>query len=253
MRNLVTGQFGISTTFRRPVFDVIHERLLNSLMLLSIASVLVIALGVVCGVVAATHRGSRLDKGLVVSSMVGWSFPTFWTGLLLIIVFGAYLRMFPISGLTTPGIRYISSWDKAADYLKHLFLPSCTLVIVDIAQFSLVTRGALVDVFTEDYILTARGKGLSSNAVLMRHALPNAMLPIITTTAIYISMLVGGAIEVETVFSFPGMGRLMYEAVLLRDYPILEASFFLFASFTVFANFFTDMLYMIIDPRVKSL
>ncbi|MDR1514473.1 MAG: ABC transporter permease [Synergistaceae bacterium] len=253
LQNLATAEFGISMTFRRRVIDVISERLVNSFMLLALASVFVIAIGISCGIVAAMRRGTALDRTIVVSSMAGWSFPTFWTGLIAIIVFGTYLHMFPISGIVTPGMRYATSWAETVDILRHLFLPTLTLIIVDTAQFSLVTRSALVDVFTEDYILTARAKGLSENQVLSRHAMPNAMLPIMTTTALYVSLLIGGAIEVETVFSFPGMGKLMYDSVLLRDYPILEASFFLFAAFTVFANFVTDVMYMIVDPRVKSL
>ena len=253
LKNIVTGQFGISITYRRDVIDIISERFFNTLMLLAAATVVVIIVGIGFGIISAMKRGSKLDKVLVVTSMVGWSLPTFWTGLMLIIVFGVFLNVLPIAGVLTPGVTYVSTWEMVADYARHLILPTIALVIVDVAQFFLITRNSLVDVLTEDYILTSRGKGLSSGMILWKHALPNAMLPIITTMALYISLVIGGAIQVETVFSYPGMGQLMYDAVIKRDYPILEASFFLFATVTVLANFISDILYMIIDPRVKSL
>ena len=253
LKNILTGQFGISTTYRRPVMEVISERMSNTLVLLAAATVFVIVIGIGLGIIAAKRRGTRTDRTLVIVSMVGWSLPTFWTGLMLIIVFSVTLGWLPVSGITTPGAFYASTWAKVSDVARHLLLPTVSLVIVDMAQFFLVTRSALVDVLTEDYMLTAKGKGLSENAALSKHALPNAMLPIITTLTLYVCLVIGGAIQVETVFSYPGMGRLMYDAVLKRDYPILEASFFLLAAVTVFSNFLSDILYMIVDPRVKSL
>ena len=253
LKNILTGQFGISITYRRDVIEIIQERLFNTLILLAVATVVVILVGIGFGIIAAMRRGGKLDKVLVVTSMVGWSLPTFWTGLMLIIVFGVYLNVLPIAGVLTPGVDYNSTMDLMADYARHLVLPVIALVIVDVAQFFLITRNSLIDVLTEDYILSAKGKGLSPNMILWKHALPNAMLPIITTMALYVSLVIGGAIQVETVFSFPGMGQLMYDAVMKRDYPILEASFFLLAAVTVIANFISDILYMIVDPRVKSL
>lgn len=253
LKNIVTGQYGISITYRRPVMDIIAERMSNTLLLLSVATVIVIVVGVGLGILAAMKRGSRTDNALIVASMVGWSLPTFWTGLIFIIVFGVYLHVLPIAGVLTPGAVYTSYGQLFMDYANHLILPTVALVIVDMAQFFLVTRNTLVDVFTEDYILTAKGKGLSPSLAMRRHALPNAMLPIITTLALYVSLVIGGAIQVETVFSYPGMGKLMYDAVLKRDYPILEASFFIMASVTIIANFISDVFYMLIDPRVKNI
>lgn len=253
LKNIVTGEFGISTTYRRPVMEIISERMVNTLILLAAATVIVILVGIGLGIVAAKRRGTRTDRTLVIASMVGWSLPTFWTGLMMIIVFSVTFNWLPVSGMVTPGAFYVSGWAKLADIARHLILPTISLVIVDMAQFFLVTRSALVDVLTEDYMLTAKGKGLSVNAALYRHALPNAMLPIITAMTLYVCLVIGGAIQVETVFSYPGMGRLMYDAVLKRDYPILEASFFLLAAVTVFSNFLSDILYMVFDPRVDSL
>ena len=253
LKNIVMGQFGISIVYRRDVIDVISERFLNTLLLLAVATVIVIIIGIGFGVISAMRRGGKADRIFVVSSMVGWSLPTFWTGLMLIMVFGVYLHVLPISGIVTPGLDHGSAGALIADYARHLVLPTIALVIVDMAQFFLITRNSLIEVLTEDYILTARSKGLSPNMILWKHALPNAMLPIITTMALYVSLVIGGAIQVETVFSYPGMGQLMFDSVLKRDYPILEASFFLLAMVTVFANFISDILYMIVDPRVKSI
>ena len=253
LKNMVTGQFGISIKYRTDVGTIISERMGNTLLLLAGATVLIIVIGIGAGIIAAMRRGSRTDKVLLVASMTGWSLPTFWTGLLMIIVFGVFMGALPVSGIATPGAVYASGGAMVMDYVRHLIMPTIALIIVDMAEFFLITRSTLVDVMTEDYILTAKGKGLSEKKVLWRHALPNGMLPIITTLALYVSLVIGGAIQVETVFSYPGMGQLMYDAVLKRDYPILEASFFLFATVTLFANFISDILYMIIDPRVKEL
>jgi len=252
LRNLATGELGISLTYRRPVIDILQERFTNTLILLAAATILVLMLGVGAGVVAAARRGTSIDRSLVVTSLIFWSLPTFWTGLILVIIFGVYLGIVPISGVTTPGAEFSSTYEYLIDLGKHLILPTITLAIVDMGQFMLITRSTLVDVLTEDFILTAKAKGLSFKNRLWRHGVPNALLPIITTTALYVSLVIGGAIQVEAIFSWPGMGRLMYDAVLRRDYPILEASFFIFAAAMILANFLSDILYMLLDPRVRE-
>lgn len=252
LRNIATGELGISVTYRRPVAAILQERITNTLILLAAATVIVILIGVVAGVIAAARRGTRVDQSLVVTSLIFWSLPTFWTGLILVIILGVYLKAFPISGIYTPGVTFTSSLDKMLDLAKHLVLPTITLAIVDMGQFMLITRSTLVDVLTEDFILTAKAKGLPFRKVLWGHGMRNALLPIITTIALYVSLVIGGAIQVETIFSWPGMGRLMYDAVLRRDYPILEASFLLFAAAMILANFLSDLMYMILDPRVKE-
>jgi peptide/nickel transport system permease protein len=250
LRNVCTGQLGISYTYRRAVADILRERIVNTLILLALATVIVVAVGVAAGVLAASRRGSKVDGALVVTSLVFWSLPTFWVGLVLVIVLGVYLGAFPISGMLSPGS--IGGWGSLGDLARHIVLPTITLALVDMGQFVLITRSSLVDVLTEDYILTAKAKGLSRREVLWQHGVPNALLPVITTTALYVSLVVGGAIQVETVFSWPGMGRLMYDAVLRRDYPLLEASFLLSAAIVIFANFLSDIVYLLIDPRVRE-
>ncbi len=252
LRDVFTGQFGMSITYQRPVVDIIAERMLNTLILLSAATVLVIVLGIGLGIVAAARRGSRIDSSVVVGALVFWSLPTFWTGLILIFIFGAFLNVLPVSGTSTPGVDFTSPIASLADLARHLVLPTITLALVDIGQFVVITRSSLVDVLTEDYILTAKAKGLSRRQVVWRHGVRNALLPVVTTTALYVGLTIGGAIQVETVFSWPGMGALMYDAVLRRDYPILEATFFIFALVVIAANFVSDLLYQVLDPRVRE-
>lgn len=252
LRNLFRGDLGFSITYSRPVADIIRERMINTLILLGAATVFIVVLGIGLGVLAAARRGTRTDSGTVVGALVFWSLPTFWTGMILLFLLGVWLRAFPISGVTTPGAIYTSGWDHLTDVTSHLVLPTITLALVDIAQFILITRSALVDVLTEDFILTAKAKGLPRRRVIWKHGFRNALLPVITASALYISLVVGGAIQVETVFSWPGMGRLTYDAVTRRDYPILEACFLVFAVTVILANFVTDLLYQVLDPRVRE-
>ena len=252
LRDLVTGNLGMSFTYHLPVTDILAQRIANTIQLLTLATVLVLIIGVAAGVLAAARRGSKTDASTVVTSLFFWSLPTFWTGLVLIFVFGVWLRWLPISGASTPGAHFKSPWDGFVDSVRHLILPTITLILVDIGQFVLITRSSLIDVMTEDFILTARAKGLSPRRVLWGHAVRNAMLPVVTASALYVALVIGGAIQVETVFSWPGMGSLIYDAVLRRDYPLIEASFLIFAVTVIFVNFISDLLYMWIDPRVRD-
>jgi peptide/nickel transport system permease protein len=252
LRGLYHGDFGFSITYRRPVADILAERMTNTLILLGAATVLIVVLGVGVGVIAAARRGSRLDSGSVVTALLFWSLPTFWTGMILVFLLGVWLHAFPISGITTPGVVYSSTLDRWSDITSHIVLPTVTLALVDIGQFVLITRSSLIDVLTEDFILTAKAKGLSRRAVIWKHGVRNALLPVITASALYISLVVGGAIQVETVFSWPGMGRLIYDAVLRRDYPILEACFLIFAVAVILANLASDLMYQVLDPRVRE-
>jgi peptide/nickel transport system permease protein len=154
--------------------------------------------------------------------------------------------------METPNAVFSSEFQRIGDVLSHLALPTLTLVIVNIAQFSLVARASVIDALSEDYILTATAKGLSQGQVLWRHAVRNALLPIVTSSALLVGLVVGGAIQVEVVFSWPGMGLLTYNAVLNRDYPVIEGSFLVFTVVVLFVNFFSDLLYQALDPRVRE-
>src|SRR6266849_6372449 len=211
-----------------------------------------IDLGVLFGVIAASQRGGRYDSLTVTTSVIGWSLPTFWTGLILVFLLGVWLHAFPIFGSQTPNAVYTSPWLRYEDIAAHLFLPTLTLVIVNIAQFVLVARASVIEVLAEDFMLTARAKGLARRRILWRHAVRNAMLPIVTSSALLVGLVVSGAIEVETVFSWPGMGLLVYNSVLNRDYPVIEGAFLVFAIVVLLVNFASDLVYQALDPRVRE-
>lgn len=252
LKGLLHGDMGFSLTYRRPVSDIIGERLVNTILLVGAATVIVVILGVVLGATAASRRGSKMDSSTVFGSLVLWSMPTFWVGLLLVFAFGVWWKILPISGISGAGATYTTPLGPAFDVARHLVLPTLTLVLVDIGQFVLITRSSLVDVLTEDFVTTARAKGNPRRRVVWNHGMRNAMLPVVTASALYIGLVVGGAIQVETVFSWPGMGELTYDAVLRRDYPVLEACFLIFAVTVILANFLSDLLYRRLDPRVRE-
>ncbi len=252
LKNLLHGQLGISYTYREPVSHLLGQYLGNTILLLAAATVLTILLGVLIGVIAANRRGSGWDSATVTTSVIGWSLPTFWTGLILAFMLGVWLHAFPIFGMQTPNAVYISEFQRLEDIGAHLFLPTLTLVIVNIAQFVLVARASVIEVLAEDFMLTATAKGLLPRRILWRHAVRNALLPVVTASALLISLVVGGAIEVETVFSWPGMGLLVYNSVLNRDYPVIEAAFLVFAVVVLLVNFSSDLLYQALDPRVRE-
>jgi peptide/nickel transport system permease protein len=252
LKGLLHGDMGFSLTYRRPVSDIIGERLVNTILLVGAATVIVVIVGVVLGATAASRRGSKMDSSTVFGSLVLWSMPTFWVGLLLVFAFGVWWKILPISGISSAGATYASTLGPAFDVGRHLVLPTLTLVLVDMGQFVLITRSSLVDVLTEDFVTTARAKGNPRRRVVWHHGMRNAMLPVVTASALYIGLVVGGAIQVETVFSWPGMGELTYDAVLRRDYPVLEACFLIFAVTVIIANFLSDLLYRRLDPRVRE-
>ncbi|WP_167102607.1 ABC transporter permease [Mycobacterium sp. DL592] len=251
LQNLLKGDLGFSYTYQASVGPIVVKALGNTLILVTISTLLVIILGVLIGVFAASRRESRADRSLVIGSLVFWSLPTFWVGMLLIFVFAVTLGWFPIAGMYTADALYPTMFTRIADLARHLILPTVAMVLVDIAQFVLITRSSLLATLSEDYMTTARAKGLSPRRVLWRHGVRNALLPVVTATTLYASATVGGTIQVETVFSWPGMGQLIYLSVIRRDYPVMEACFLIFAVVVVVANFASDMVYRALDPRVR--
>jgi peptide/nickel transport system permease protein len=249
--NLARGDLGYSYTYSAPVEPIVLKALGNTVILVTVSTILVVGLGVLIGVLSAARRGSRTDGGLVIGSLVFWSLPTFWVGMLLIYVFAVLLGWLPIAGMYTADAIYPTVFTQLSDLARHLVLPTLAMVLVDIAQFVLVTRSSLLATLSEDYMVTAKAKGLRPRRVLWRHGVRNAMLPVVTATTLYSSALVGGTIQVETVFSWPGMGQLIYLSVVRRDYPVMEACFLLFAVVVVLANFASDIVYRRLDPRVR--
>jgi peptide/nickel transport system permease protein len=249
--HLFRGDFGYSYTYQTSVGPIVVKALGNTLILVTVSTVLVIGIGVVVGVFAASRHGSRTDGGLVVSSLVFWSLPTFWVGMLLIFLFAVTLGWLPIAGMYTADALYPTVFNRFADLVRHLVLPTIAMVLVDVAQFVLITRSSLLAILSEDFMTTARAKGLHPRRVLWRHGVRNALLPVVTATTLYASATVGGTIQVETVFSWPGMGQLIYLSVVRRDYPVMEACFLIFAVVVVLANFASDVTYRLLDPRVR--
>jgi peptide/nickel transport system permease protein len=251
-KHLLEGNLGISFVYKAPVAKVVASKILPTILMVGLAEIIAILVGILIGVVAAWKRGTKLDVWTLGFSLVTYSVPTFWLGMILVVLFCVQLRLFPTSGMLTPGKNFISTAALIGDLARHLVLPVLTMSLVLIGEYALTMRNTLIDVLSEDYIITARAKGFRERYILLKHALPNAMLPMITIIAINIGFVVAGAIQVETIFSWPGLGRLMYEALGARDYPLLQGVFLLVTISVVLANVLADISYAYIDPRVKN-
>jgi peptide/nickel transport system permease protein len=249
--NLLRGELGISYHSNRPVIDVLGERLWNTVLLVSAGQILSIIIGISLGVVAAWKLRTLTDYSFTVTSLVAWSLPTFFLGIILLFIGTRYFGM-PIGGKMTPGAHFDSTWEEWMDVAKHLVLPTITFTIIFIGEYMLIMRSTMVDVLSEDFIHTAKAKGLHSFQILKDHALRNSMLPMVTIIALNLGFTVAGAIQIETVFSWPGLGQLIYEAVGRRDYPMLQGAFLILAISVVFANLAADLLYSYLDPRVRA-
>lgn len=249
--NLFRGEFGISYHSNRPVARLLSERLLNTILLIGTGQVLSVVIGMALGVVAAWKARTRLDYAALIGSLVAWSLPTFWLGIILLF-WGSHQLGLPIGGKSTPGGTFDTPLALWLDIGRHLILPTITFTIIFVGEYMLIMRSTLLEVLTEDYILTAKAKGLSTFQILKDHALQNAMLPMVTIIALNLGFTVAGAIQIESVFSWPGLGLAIFEAVNRRDYPMLQGAFLLIAVSVVFANLIADLLYSALDPRVQA-
>lgn len=250
VQDTLTGNLGLSYSTRRPVSDVIAERVKWTLVLIGVSTAGSIVLGTLIGIYGAWRRGSAFDVGSLGISLILYSMPEFWLGIMLLILFASTLGLFPTRGVITPGAE-LTGFDRIADVANHMFLPALTLTLAYIGEFALVMRSSLLDVMGEDYIQTARAKGLRDRAVRTKHAVPNALLPTVSLIALHIGFIIGGEITVETVFSWPGLGLLSYEALRAPDYPLLQGLFLLFSAAVIVANLTADILYGYLDPRVR--
>jgi peptide/nickel transport system permease protein len=242
---------GYSFYYKTPVSDVIAAWLPNTLLLVGISEVIAILLGFSVGAIAGWKRGKKFDLISTGFGLTTWSMPTFWLGIVLIMVFSVQLGVFPVGGVRTPEMAYASIFQQIEDVGMHIVLPVVTLTLVSFAEYLMIMRNSLVDVMTEDFVLTARAKGLTEQQVLRTHVVPNALLPSVTTVAIAIGFIVGGALQTEIIFSYPGIGMLTYMAIQFRDYTLLQGLFFIDAILVIIANFAADIVYTYIDPRVK--
>ena len=250
VRNLLRGELGISFHTQRPVAEMLRENLGNTLLLIGTGTLFSILFGVVLGIVAAWKARTAIDYAAVGISLIAWAAPTFWFGILLLFWGSSQLGL-PIGGKETPGGNFTNRWQEWVDVGRHMLLPTLTYTIIYAGQYTLFMRSAILEIFSEDYILTAKAKGLSNFQILRDHALRNAMLPTVTVIALNLGFTVAGAIEIETVFSWPGLGHTVVEAVGRQDYPVLQGAFLLLAISVIAANLLADLLYSYLDPRVR--
>jgi len=251
IKGVFTLDFGESFEHKMPAMDYILEYLPWTLLLVGIASFFMIVIGMLIGIVAAWRRGGLFDSASLAFSLFFYAMPTFWLAMIMVMMFAVTWDIFPAYGALELGDEFEFTLASVKDLLYHLVLPVTCLVLVYIATFSLVMRGALSDVMTEDYITTARAKGLPEKAVLKDHAVPNAMLPMLILIALTVAYIVGGAFMVEYVFEYPGVGWATIDAVYEEDWPVLQAAFFLIAVAVIVANFVSDVVMLYLDPRVE--
>lgn len=251
IKGVFTLDFGESFIHKVPAMDYLLEYIPWTLLLVGIASVFMIVIGMLIGILAAWKRGGLFDTGSLAFSLFFYAMPTFWLAMIMVMTFAVTWEIFPPSRALDIGEEFEFTLASVMDLLHHLVLPVTCLVLVYIATFSLVMRGTLSDVMTEDYITTARAKGLPEKAVLKDHAVPNAMLPMLILIALTVAYIVGGAFMVEWVFEYPGVGWATIDAVYEEDWPVLQAAFFLIAVAVIIANFVSDIVMMYLDPRVE--
>lgn len=249
--NLLRGELGTSFHTQRPVADILAENLVNTLLLIGPGTLLSIIFGIILGLAAAWKSRTIIDYTAVIGSLAAWAVPTFWFGIILLF-WGSSRLGLPIGGKLTPGTHYTGLWEQWLDIGRHLILPTVTYAIIFAGQYTLFMRSAVLEIFSEDYVLTAKAKGLNTFQILKDHALPNAMLPTVTIVALNLGFTVAGAIEIEAVFSWPGLGLTVVDAVGRQDFPVLQGAFLLLAVSVIFANLLADLLYSYLDPRIQT-
>jgi peptide/nickel transport system permease protein len=252
MGDMAKLDLGVSQRTREPVWDEIAHALPWTLLLVGTGTVLAVLIGAWLGVIAATRRGTRSDTGLLGFSLFTYAAPEYWLGILLILLFAVAIPILPAGQQVTPGKEFDSWIAEAADVAEHLVLPATTVTLMLLGQFFLIMRSSMVDVLTEDFITVKRATGLSWDRVVRRHAVPNALLPLVTVSAIQLGAVVGGLITIETIFSWPGLGELTYTAIADKDFPMLEGTFLVYSVGVIFANVVADCLYFALDPRVQT-
>ena len=236
VRSVFRGDFGQSFQYRAPALRVVVDRLGATVQLALAALVITVGVGVSLGVVAAMRRGTGYDYASTVLAVLGQSLPNFWLGIMLILLFGVALRWLPTSGFET--------W-------RHLILPAVTLAAFPMALVARLTRSSMLEILGRDFIRTGRAKGLAERAVILRHALRNAAVPLLTVLGLQIGTLLGGAVITESVFAWPGMGKLVVDAIFFRDFPVVQTVLILSATIFVLINLLVDLLYTVIDPRIR--
>ena len=249
LKQLARGNLGVSFANDQPVSSNLESAIENTIPMVLLGTIFSIVIGTLTGVLAAWRRGTAVETVSVTTALGFYSMPTHWLGLMLIIIFAGVL---PTGGMTNEFLLDPSWWTHIKDVLSHMVLPSATLGLVLYGEYTLIVRSAMLETLGEDYVLTARAKGLKPWTIVRKHALRNAMLPIATLVALSLGYIVAGAILIETVFSWPGIGRAVYDAVLQRDYPMLQGAFLVLTVSVVFCNLAADLLYFKLDPRITE-
>ena len=248
--DVVSGDFGTSYRFNEPVTSLIGDRIWPTILLVTTALLFAIVIGVLVGIFTARRPESPVSHGVTVFSLVGYSMPVFWTGYLLIIAFASNVRWFPVAGMRD--VRFEGNrFEEWLDIAHHLVLPALTLGLIYLAQYSRLSRASMLEVLQSDYVRTARAKGLAERKVVYKHALRNAVIPVITIAGLQFGALLSGALLVETVFNWPGLGRLAADSVFQRDAPVLLGVLICSAVLVVVINILTDVVYRMIDPRIR--
>lgn len=256
----VRGEWGVSLVDFRPVTALLAERIVNTLVLSGLALLLIFLTGVALGVLQAARSNSWWDRGLTVSALFVYSMPSFWLAIMLVLLFSYKAAewaafpdwlVFPATGITSVNYEWLSPWEQFVDRVRHLILPVVSLGLASAAAVARYTRGSMLEVIRQDYIRTARAKGLPERTVIFKHALRNALLPIITLLGLYLPFLLSGAVLIEKVFAWPGMGLTIVNAILQRDYPMVMATSFLFSALVIVSNLIADLLYAWADPRIR--
>lgn len=254
--NLLQGDFGNSLTFRRPAIDVVLQALPATIELTMFSLILAISLAIPLGVFSALYRGTPVDGSIMTVAMLGQSIPNFWLGIMMIMLFGLQLRLFPISGhvpFLMPLLQgeVVRAFAQLPQALYYMIMPGIAVGFYSLSRNARLVRSSMLEVLGQDYVRTARSKGISERAVVVRHALRNAWLPVVTMIGLEFGFLLGGVVVVEMVFSWPGIGRLVFNAISQRDIPVVQASVIVLALIFITLNLLVDLIYARIDPRVK--
>jgi len=258
MEALARGDFGVSIARSQPVSVILGEIIPNTLVLATTALVLAFLGGMALGIIQAVRQYSATDSILSVVALFFYSMPAFWLALMLIMVFSLYARNvwgwpihFPASGMTSVDHDLMSRGEQFRDRIMHLTLPALSLTLVLAAGIARYMRGSMLEVIQQDYVRTARAKGLPEFRVIFRHALRNALIPVVTLVGLYLPILLSGTVFIETVFAWPGMGKAIVDAIVQRDYPVVMATSLIFAVMVVLGNLVADLLYAVVDPRIR--
>ena len=249
--DIFTGDFGYSFRSSRPIVDMIWDRLPWTLLITGLSFVVSAVVGVVLGAISAWRRGTKIDLGMLSGMISIESLPSFWLGMVLVSIFAVQWGLLPSSGAVTSASDLVG-WAHTWDIVRHAILPAATLSILATPGVYMTMRYSMLETLREDYIRTARAKGASERRVLFGHVARNAMAPVVTVLALRLGFAFGGTVIVETVFSYPGLGRLVFDAVSGRDYPVMQAAFLVFTAAVLAANLLADLLYPLIDPRTRT-